>query len=42
MEKELIPITYQKGDRSLLAKVNAFPLAAKRLGDDVRDLQSQS
>ena len=22
-----------------LAKVNAFPLAAKRLGDDVRELQ---
>jgi hypothetical protein len=24
------------------SKVNAFPLAAKRLGDDVRELQSQS
>jgi hypothetical protein len=24
------------------AKVNAFPLAARRLGDDVRVLQSQS
>lgn len=30
-------------DNSILqAKVNAFPLAAKRLGDDVRGLQSQS
>ena len=26
----------------ILAKVNAFPLAAKRLGDDMRGLQSQS
>jgi hypothetical protein len=26
----------------MTAKVNAFPLAAKRLGDDVRELQSQS
>ena len=26
----------------LQAKVNAFPLAAKRLGDDERELQSQS
>lgn len=35
-----LPPSLRFGDRQ--AKVNAFPLAAKRLGDDVRGLQSQS
>ena len=42
MAKDLTPVPSPKGDGCLLAKVNAFPLAAKRLGDFVRELQSKS
>jgi hypothetical protein len=39
---DLTPVPSPTGDGCLLVKVNAFPLAAKRLGDDVRELQVKS